>query len=386
MGASLPGVYLVVTRPRSRSRGTLRHRFKQVEMFSNNNQGQSQRAGTDAVQIQAARDVNIGITEERARQISLESAKFVLDEYTNEGIAIIQDRLLKLDDRVIASLVRENRLHVFADPGFQRTYRKAQEGAAVSDRDSDFDLLASLVADRATRGADRPIRAGIDRAIEVIDRMDDEALRGLTVFQAVSQYRPVGGLVDDGIATMVKLLGQLLDGPLPAGGDWLDHLDLLDAIRINPVSGLRKFEDYWLTSHLTGYMSQGVEAAEAPALWNFEEYSIPWPTVPHDFKPGYVRVAAASIDVFEKKHVAHLRPPARDAIVKDAKDIFHLDSVDEECRAPLMAKLREQQALKTIEEWWDQITSGVTVTAAGRVLARANAERLDSEKVLPPLD
>ncbi|WP_073706492.1 LPO_1073/Vpar_1526 family protein [Glutamicibacter sp. 0426] len=355
-------------------------------MFSSNNQGQAQRAGAESVQIQAARDVNIGITEDRARQISLESAKFVLDEYTNEGIALIQDRLLKLDDRVIASLVRENRLHVFADPGFQRTYRKAQEGAAVSDRDSDFDLLSSLVADRAERGADRPIRAGIDRAIEVVDRMDTGALRGLTVLQAVHQYSPVSGRLEDGIAIMVNLLEQLLDGPLPTGGDWLDHLDLLDTIRINPLSSLRKFEDFWPTSHLAGYISQGRLEHEAPALWNFEEYSIPWPTVPHDFKPDYVRVAAASISVFESKHLTSLRQPARDAMVKDAKEIFLFDTIDENCRAPLMEKIREQPALRTIEEWWNQIPSAANVTAAGRALARANAERLDLKKILPPLE
>src|SRR5699024_11279824 len=113
--------------------------------------------------------------ESRAREIAQQAAKSVISEYANESVRVIQERITKLDDRVIASLVREGRLEVFADPGFQRSYTKAHSGAAVSEKDSDYDLLAGLLIDRAKRGGIRNIRAGIERSIEIVDQIDDEA-------------------------------------------------------------------------------------------------------------------------------------------------------------------------------------------------------------------
>lgn len=62
----------------------------------------------------------IGLTEPRAREIAEQAAKAVVAEYADESVRVIQERITKLDDRVIASLVREGRLEVFADRGFQR--------------------------------------------------------------------------------------------------------------------------------------------------------------------------------------------------------------------------------------------------------------------------
>lgn len=354
-------------------------------MFGPNKDGsQAQRAGNDSTLLQAAGDINIGVSEERAHQIALETSKHVISEFTADANAMIQERILKLDDRVIASLVREGRLQVFADPGFQRTYRKAQEGAAVSDRDSDYDLLAALMADRADRGSQRPIRAGIDRAVEVIDRIDDEALRGLTVFQAVSQYIPTSGDIDMGLNTMENLLSQLLDGPLPVGREWLDHLDILDGVRISSVSELRKFQDYWFAS-VPGYLSTGIEAAAAPQTPLHERTQFSKFIVPHKFKEGFVRVAAPSKEVLEG-WCASVEPESRQTLLDDAESIFRLSDIDEACRQPLMDLVQTLPALNKISTWWDAIPHALSITAVGRVLARANAERLDHKNILPPLD
>ncbi|MGV8883347.1 MAG: LPO_1073/Vpar_1526 family protein [Rhodoglobus sp.] len=349
--------------------------------------GQAQRAGAESVQIQAAGDIHIGISEERARQISLQMAEQVVAEYAGEANQLIQERIVKLDDRIIASLIRENRLEIFADPGFQRTYRKAQEGAAASERDADYELLAALLLDRAERGPQRPIRAGIERSIEIIDRIDDEALRGLTVLQAVQQYRPAGGIVDKGLQVMDRLLGQLLDGPLPAGDDWLDHLDILDAVRIDQVNKFKKFSDFWPAFHMPVYMSAGAEEADVPPVWTDGTNVIPWtpPLVePHDFKPGFLRIGAATGDGF-KNYFAKSSKAMQDAISDEAATIFRMNEIDESCREPLMQLVRARPRLQEIEAWWDAIPKRAEVTAVGRVLARANAERLDTQNVLPPL-
>lgn len=347
---------------------------------------QQQSAGDGSLQIQAARDVNMGISEERAREIARSTANEVVQGHASEANAVIQDRIMKLDDRVIASLVRENRLQVFADPSFQRTYRKAQEGAASSERDADYDLLAALLADRAIRGSERPIRAGIERSIEIIDRVDDEALRGLTVFQAVMQYGPRGDAVSDGLRTMERLLGPLVDGELPTGSDWLDHLDILDAVRVDQSTGLKKFSDFWIPNHMPGYVSPGIEEGAAPAQWSDGTYTADWSlwAQPHELKPGFLRMGWPTETEMRRRFslVPSIKP---DAILAEAKTVFRFGEIDSACVESLMHHVKQSASLKAIAEWWDEIPTHFQVTAVGRVLARANAERLDVNGVLPPL-
>jgi hypothetical protein len=354
-------------------------------MFGIRFRRQAQRAGSDSLQIQASGDINVGVSEERVRQIMRETSQEVLASYTSEANTLIQDRIFKLDDRVIAALVRENRLQVFSDPGFQRTYRRAQEGAATSERDADYDLLAALLVDRAERGSQRKIRAGIERSIEIVDRIDEEALRGLTVIQAILQYRPTGGEIHAGIELMAKFFGQLLDGPLPTEPDWLDHLDVLDAVRVNAAGEMRKFDDFWLTTHMPGYMAAGALEGTTPETWTLGASQVPWMVSPHRFKPGYVRIDAPSKDIF-LQHFSFLGPQSTSVLEREAEEHFHLSEIDEVCREPLMELVRTFPPLREIETFWNSMLGSVSITAVGRVLARANAERLDQTSMLPPLD
>jgi len=347
---------------------------------------QSQKAGPESLQLQAARDVVIGISEKRAREIAKETSRDVIASYTDEAFAVIQDRIFKLDDRVIASLVRAGRIEAFADPGFQRTYKKAQNGAASTERNSDYDMLAALLADRADRGTERTIRAGIERSIEIVDQVDDEALRALTVFQALQQYSPNSGLADEGLDAMERLFEQLLDGPLPTGQEWMEHLDILDALRINTISKLRKFDDYYI-SKMIGYVAPGQDAATAAATIAGTEPPVAWSglLIPHDLKPGFVRVAAPTLDRLEARLLIAGHEVQALAIASARSD-FGFGSEDPDCKLELMKRLKQRNSLRIASDWWDDIPQAAHVTAVGRVLARANAERLDQDKLLPPLD
>lgn len=356
-------------------------------MFSSDeNNKQAQRAGDNSALVQAGRDITIvnGLSEERAREIARVTSEQVIAEYTAEAQKVIQDRIFKLDDKVIAALIREGRIQVFSDPGFQRSYRKAQEGAAVTERDEDYDLLTALIVDRVERGEKRHIRAGIDRAIEVIDRIDETTLRGLTVMQAVMQYRPAGGDIIKGLRVMDNLLGQLIDGPLPEGIDWVDHLDVLDAARIRYGTPLRKFGDFWPKTHMPGYISTGAEESLAPKFWDFHGEKIEWMSEKHLFKEGFVRLQVACIEDLEKWH-DKFPPETVSKLLVQAEENFHVSAVDDSCSESLMDLARDLPSLRKIEEWWDKIPNAFTVTAVGKVLARANAERLDTLRVLPSL-
>lgn len=345
---------------------------------------QSQSAGDNSTQILASGDVIVGVTEERAREISEITAREVLSKYAEEGIRTIQERIAKLDDKIIASLIREGHLEVFTDPGFQRSYKHAQEGAAVSDRESDYDLLSGLLIDRAKRGETRTIRAGIERSIEIVDQIDDEALRGLTVLQAILQYVPTARHLSNGLDTMASLFEDLIDGPLPLGADWLDHLDILDAIRINQMIPLKPFPDYY-PSQMIGYLASGqkLESFE----WPFTEDNLPLPiddiVLEHELRPGYVRLAVADEDTLVK---IGMDGSLAAKIIDHARDTMGFGEVDPSLVDPFMEKLRCRPTLSKIEEWWTQIPFFPQITAVGRVLARANALRLDVRNVLPPID
>ncbi|TFB58965.1 LPO_1073/Vpar_1526 family protein [Cryobacterium sp. Sr3] len=347
---------------------------------------QSQSAGANSTQVQASGDVVIGISESRAREIAEVTARSVVAEYTDESIYQIQERIIKLDDRVIASLIRSGRLSVFADPGFQRAYKKAQNGAAVSDREDDYELLAALLTDRAERGPDRLVRAGIERSIEIVDQIDQDALRGLTVFQAIQQYSPLAPGLEHGLEAMGQLFNDLLDGPLPLGSDWLDHLDILDAIRINQVNTLKPFREFYPSTQ-PGYLASGAELNGVPWLVEVagHEIEIPDLVIPHELKPGSVRLAASK-ELTLDSTLARISPDERAAIVEKAKVTLGFGPVDDALLDPFFERLRLHSSLQQIEVWWDQIPQAVQVTSVGKVLARANAHRLDVRGVLPAIE
>lgn len=346
---------------------------------------QSQSAGDESIQFQASRDIVIGVTESRAREIAEQAAKAVISEYAEESARVIQERITKLDDRVIASLVRAGRLEVFSDPGFQRSYTKAQSGAAVSDKNSDYDLLAGLLVDRAKRGGNRNIRAGIERSIEIVDQIDDEALRGLTVFQVIQQYGPVAPGLNTGLDVMEDFLADLVDGPLPEGSEWIDHLDILDAVRFDQVSTLKPFREYY-PNHIPGYLASGapINSPQLPFIIHGVPVFGPKLLIKHELRPGYWRFAVATAETLN-----HTLPKSRDLhseLIRQAEDKLGFGEVDPELVDLFLERLRLRPTLAKIEAWWNQIPQAILVTGVGRVLARSNALRLDTRNVLPSID
>lgn len=357
-----------------------------------NENSQAQKAGAHAKQYQIGGDLVIveGVTEARAHEISRQNFREMFAEYSQESLEVAAPRVEKLDLRFISQLADLGLLGVLGDPAFQVTLRKAQLGAASTERESDYDILASLLNDRATRSDSRPIRAGINRAVEVVDQLEDAALAGLTLMSAAIQFRPLSGFSDSGLDTMEKLFAQLMEGQrLPTGIEWLEHLEILDVVRMDMVQSFKKFDDYY-TGRTPGYVATGVEAeseAETEARGQLLALGVPVVIVDHDLKPGFRRVAAASVDSLEtslreqgstEEQIAHAR--------RICCDVFGLDKPDPELTSAYMAKVRSHPFHQQLGEWWDEIPQHFAITSVGKVLAKANAHRLDQLGMLPPLD
>ena len=218
--------------------------------------GQTQRAGENSTQYQAGRDIVV-IDEDRVREIASQTAREVIAGYAEEASAMIQHRITQLDDRTIASLIRAGRLEVFAEPAFQRTYRKALNSAAATDQETDYDLLTALLTERIESGEDRRAISGIEKAIEIIDQVDTGALRGATLLHSLRNFRATSVRLES-LVELGKHYEDILDGDLPQGEEWLEHLEVLGLMRLEPARNFNPF-DQWFHDKFPGLL--------APGLW-----------------------------------------------------------------------------------------------------------------------
>lgn len=354
---------------------------------------QDQTAGANSQQIQVSGDLVIvdGVTEERAAEIAHQAALDVLSQYSSESAVTAMDRVSRFDIAMVERLKNAGLLGALGDPAMQVTMRKAQIGAASTERSDDYELLASLIEDRARRGNDRPVRAGINRAVEVVDQLDEVALSGLTLIQAALQYRPMAGAIDTGLNVMEQLLAELVNEiELPSGREWIEHLDVLGAVRIDTVQKFLSFDDFWPTK-TPGYVTVGVEDgsdALTQATNALEELGLTLiSSVPHELKPGYVRLPFPfSGSLRAALETIGYADPKLTEIVNIALDRFMVDTPDRALNPTYMERVRQHPAHRRLSDWWATLPTHFVVTPVGRVLARANAQRLDRVGLLPPLD
>lgn len=352
---------------------------------------QTQRAGDNSSQVMVTGDLVVvqGVTELRAQEIAYEAAKAVVANYSEEAAETGLSRIQELDERIVAALSKAEKLEAFADPAFQVDLRRAQIGAASSGQSDDYDLLASLLADRAERADERKITAGISHAIETVDKLDAESLRGLTVLQGMSQYVPNSPATSGGLDTLESLYSELVDGPLPEGPAWLDHLDVLGVVRINSVSKWKKPRAFFC-ERLGGYASPGLavgseafESAQAELM----ALGIDLPLMSHESKKGFARPGFSGTSSFERwldsrNLDVDATSRARDVVFEK----FGLAATDDEMWNWLEGEFSTRPTVQIAYEWFSRLPIYAEVTGVGRVLARANADRLDTKKLLPKLD
>lgn len=184
-----------------------------------------------------------------------------MQNWTSEAIAIANDRVQQLEDKVLPKLVQyDNSLKCFADPSFQITLRKAQISAASTDRIADYELLSELILHRVEQDADRGRRLGITKAIEIVDQVDDLALIGISLVHAILNFTPLSVVLNQGLSVLNNLYGSIIaDRILPEGMTWLEHLDLLSAIRLGSrgLNKFKKFEEY-IPSQLSQFFVLGI--------------------------------------------------------------------------------------------------------------------------------
>lgn len=364
---------------------------------------QSQKGGDSSTNIQAENMIlQVGIDEKRAREIYQEMNLQLKKDYTKEALKIANTRVAEFENRLMPKMESvEGALQAFADPSFQILLVEAQKTAASTERAADYDLLSELLIHRFQKGENRIVRAGISRAVEIVDEISDDALLGLTVFHAINTFLPVTGDIFEGLDVLDELFGKILYGNLPSGRDWLDHLDILDAIRLNPVGSLKRIEQYY-PEQLSGYVDVGIKKHSEnfkKALDIINENSLPKNIIiEHVLNPEYVRIPVpdkqqiGSITVFQQVRrdgrIFTLNSPLSENQKEAVTSLYNLYDKDANVRNNntrlLMDNWEKRGNLNTLKKWWNNLNVAVQLTSVGRVLAHSNAQRCD--KNLPPLN
>ena len=375
---------------------------------------QSQKGGDGSTNIQTEQMiVQVGIDEKRAREIYQEMNLQLKKDYTDEALKVANQRVSEFENRLMPKMEEvEGALGAFADPSFQILLLEAQKTAAASERPADYDLLSELLIHRFQKGENRIVRAGINRAVEIVDEISDDALLGLTALHTVNSFFPATGDIGQGLDILDELFGKIIYGKLPVGSDWVDHLDILDAVRLSSFNGLKKIEQYY-PEQLSGYVDAGIKKDSdnfAKAMEILNTNSLPRNIlVEHSLNSEYVRLPVSAKQQIDSLKLIQSLPDAgqiliqpfhhagqmvqrRVSLTETQKQALHViyelyDSnvnIENENKRVLMELWDKRANLKALKTWWNNLNIGIQITSVGRVLAHSNAQRCD--KNLPPLN
>lgn len=347
---------------------------------------QKQEGGDGSNNMQAQHMVvHVGIDEKRAREIYQEMTAQVRAEYTQEALSIANDRVNEFEKRLLPKMDDvEGALNAFADPSFQLLLVEAQKTAASTERPQDYDLLSELLIHRFKKGDNRIARAGISLAVGIVDKISDEALVGLTLANAMIHFHPTSGDILEGLDILDDLFGNIIYRELPTGQEWLDHLDVLSAVRLNMAGKLRKTREIY-SMNLNGYVDVGIEkesenhtkAIEILKNNNFSDDTL----VEHTLDNNFIRLPLP----FKGRIKTLTLPESQKDALNSVYDLYSQDAnIKQKNIEKFMDEWNKRPNLNALREWWDTVSPSFSITSVGRVLAHSNAQRCD--KRLPPLD
>lgn len=358
----------------------------------------NQKAGDNSQQI-IVHNLNMGIDEKRAREIYDEKYSIAKKEFTEEALKIADARVREFENRLMSKMdALDDGLKAFADPGFQLLLVEAQKSAAATEREADYDLLSELLIHRIKKGNDRHIITGIHRAVEIVEEISDEALLGLTVIHAAQTLLPVAHDIKTALRRLDGLFEKIIYAELPSGYEWLDHLDILDTIRISSVGSWRRIDQMYAEG-LGGIVVVGIKK-ESPEFYQavntLAATGIPAQLILEDnaLLPDHVRLRIgneAEVDSLQLHHVVTghsiqfpLTPAQKEAI-KSVLVLYSKDpGLQQEVQNAFMHEWSQYPHLTQLKDWWERLPFFVTITAVGKVLAHANAQRWDNS--IPPLN
>lgn len=369
-----------------------------MDLISKKDLEQQQKAGDNSTQIMVSGNVNVGVTEQQARDICRAECAIALQNWAFQAGAFAEARIRKLEDKVLPKMLSyDKNLSIFGDPGFQILLRKAQIAAASSERENDYDILSDLLLHRAEQDKNRERRLGIAKAIEVVDQIDEVALISLSIVYAISKYTPASTRLNEGLKVLNNLYGKIIDNKgLPTDSSWMEHLDLLSAIRLSPkgINSFKKMEVY-MPERLKNYFEAGIKINSNEyklVVEKFNTVGVPLSCFePHPLKDGYVHLTTSrevdNLFLFLETPQGTLQTPLseqqKEALEYANSINFTLNCTDNEMTESFWKIWESYPYLKEARAWWNKLEPHFTITPVGEALA--NAYIRGKEPSIPPM-
>lgn len=347
---------------------------------------QTQKAGDNAQQIQAGTIIiNNGISEERVRVIFSEMLERAIQEYTCDAYEKARKRIQEFEKSLASIIERhEQDLSFFAEPSFQFALKKAQLSSAKTEDKNDYDLLAELLDSHIKHNEDRKKKAAINKALDIVSEIDNQALCALTVACAFSNLIPNSGNVEEGLNFLEKYFSKLLYLELPQGRNWLDHLDILSVMRVSSITRVANTSSHYATL-LNGYFCIGIlknSSKHYDAVRMLTKVGIsPEFLVEHELLANHVRLQIASYKSIDDLVASE----EQKEVIKKVYKLYDSD-VDllKKVSFNFIKRLEQLPHLHLIQKWWDLIPNYFEFTLVGHLLALTNMRRLSDDT--PPAD
>lgn len=359
-----------------------------------------QKSGNNSTQFQI-NELNIGLTESELRDIFSKESELLLKEAQIIAEDIARKRLADYTNILLPKLVKSEMLNSFSEPSVQLLFKNTEKTAISTTRNYDYEMLSELLIHRIRRKEDYCIKSSVNKAIEIIDQISEDALLGITLSFAILMLHPQSGNVQDGLKIMDDLFNKIIENnTLPIGLSWIENLEIVGALRIVPFSRKDNMDSLYFKG-FNGYACVGIKNDSElyrDTIEKFSKYDIPMNLLtPNYLINGYSRLEILNIEALETIEFLKTMPDGNTNIFRLTnqqkqilKEVFNSydksDILINEVKLKFNDLLYSYKSLGSVIKWWNEIVdkTNYDINAVGKVLAHANAKRIDSS--LPDLN
>lgn len=309
-----------------------------------------------------------------------------------------REKLLKFSEYVLPKLVKAEMIDAFSDPTIQMFYRETQKTAICSERELDYSVLSELLVYRINNKGNFEKKASITKAVEIVDKISDDALITLTI-KYCQTFLPVSGNISEGLNALEEMYENILKNfTLPEDQNWIDNVEILGVVRIESMSDMLNLEDIYYNS-LSGYVSRGIDKDSElykETINKLQSNNLPLDIlVNHELNPNYVRLNIVNKDsirniiiritenCFNEKCICEekILTDKQIQILEEIYESYANDKTQEkEIKDIFVKKLNSYPNISKVLNWWNSNTKpAMILNSTGRVLAHTNAKRLYDE-------
>lgn len=348
---------------------------------------QSQKAGNGSTQLMAKEvQLNIGITEERVREICKEMFQIDIDKYLLEADKKAVERMSSVTEKIIYKIGKlEGAFEQFKEPAFRQLIRKAQATASRTDSKDDYEILAELIEQHIEHKDDRIITSTVSEAIKIIDQIDVYSLQVLTCVYTFLDLKFIIPSTKQLLYDMNSYIEQVLPEKFPNTQEWINHLEMLKLVRYDSISRFKPLQDMFNVKYADNIVTGIKKDSE-----NYEVVRKMFPNdavfsafmVDNDLLDGYIklRITENSIkngqayQIIDKDVINTLNNLLND--VKTIQGYYDKDAqLLQQVQNNFMVKFNSYPKLKAFNDWISSLDYHFDLTLLGQLIANMNLKR-----------